>query len=211
MLPSISEGKKYLGSHDRRFISEVTFATLRIYNLSEYCVNTTLKIISSENSDVITNRKPDEYFFEFSLIAATCILVDILDSGKSFLKLEGILPTSNLNEKLDDMLAHAFLNKFNISFDVSMKWFELIKKVYNELNKQTMYLLVNSKKDSRNLDVLQYRFAIPKWIMKIWLENKHLNFTLKESCDLAESLFEPAPLTVRVNSHIINRVDVSVN
>ncbi|MGA2296783.1 MAG: methyltransferase domain-containing protein [FCB group bacterium] len=202
--------KKYIGSHDRRFISEVTFASLRIYRLSEYCSNQANGILSGVKEKIKTIEKSDEYFLEYAILVATCILSNIINTEKYFLAIDEIFFKSKQsnNEDFENNLVFTVSNKFSLYSEQAKEWINQIKEAFTELENQTKLILEKSVLDFKDLEILQNRYSIQDWILKNWVENKFYHHTIKEACGIAESLFYSAPITLRVNSHIISREKV---
>ncbi|MBM2816214.1 MAG: hypothetical protein HW421_2976 [Ignavibacteria bacterium] len=184
--------KKYIGSSERRLISEVVFTTLRIKLLSEYCAEAAFNM--SDSSLFLKDKdNKAKLFREFAVVATSCFIFNNFlnnDSLKIPISNEDI--SSSLSEKfsLNDEQIRLLLQKLDASF-----------RNLNENSIDIISTTTEHNLDDSNFDLLSKRYSTPDWIMESWARKSNI----KRAVAVAESFFEPAHLTMRTNSLLINR------
>ena len=191
--------KKYIGSSERRFLSELVFTTLRNYNLIDYCMNQALdkcgKRISKENID-------DGLMFT----ATAAYLFEIIENYHTIFQPSKLIEKFNENKNYFDNLIIALDEKAKFEKKESEEFLQTIKLSFEELDAKSK--LIGSQNTAQNKDISQIiskRFSVHEWIIERWLNNKFIKMGVDEVCNLSESLLFPAPLTVRVNLSYITR------
>lgn len=205
--------RKYIGSHDRRFISSILFFTLRSLLFVEEIAHSSLKKIIQDSYSKINAEI--QFIDLFSIISAY-ILKSISEkyqenisedninypSAKNFILpvfidkstfIEGINQLKqSLSEPicrkfaLEDTLVINILN--NIEQDLS-NYFDVYVKICenNEIDLET------TKKMTPVIT------SIPDWVFNTMISNPMINKYDRGALELAESLLHPAPLTLRAN------------
>ena len=206
--------KKYIGSSERRFLSELVYSVLRGYSLFEYCMNNSISKFGNELSE--------EQIDNELLISVTATYLFELKSHselvpKSNDDYQWIFRPSQLLKKFieidnDNFLQHiteALAEKANISKNSIEDYFHLIKITYEELDNQAQKIKENKENITPDdLQVISQRYSLPSWILESWLNNSFNRMRFDDMCNLSESLLYPAPLTIRVNLSYITREEV---
>ena len=183
--------KKYIGSNDRKFISESIFSTLRMKNLSEVCVSS-FQPIQQEHRNIL-------------IIASTLIIIQNVDSYSDIFNPMKILKRLSGSSALNiNELMSFTLDELNI-FDsgVSKDFVRIVINNFKLINSRSLDILSSTSVPTlEQQKVLGNRYSMPSWILNDWVNNKAHNLTWKQACQLADSFLFPAPLCLRVNTNI---------
>lgn len=178
--------RKYIGSHDRRFISEVTFFALRALPLCEY-VSSTLW-----NECGVPNLENAALCHDIGVICVSLFLGEKLQCFTDNELLE------NLPHR-KEILSTLFKDKLLISDEnVAELWF-------NQYLKHEKELIDILEGVTKNETLMATVFCLPDWIITTLMQQGQ---TYHEIRNLALSLLFPAPLTVRVKNPSENRSKV---
>ena len=193
--------KKYIGSSERKFISELVFFILRGYGLFDYC-------LSHSNF----NFEPEDNIDKELLIifVALYIFENYNDYHKIF------HPSQNLfnsfeNKELDFLsnLKFSLTEKTGIDINYAETFFVSVHSAFNELELKVRQIINrNSVLDDNEIKTISSGFSIPAWILDKWLNNEYYKFKLNNACNLSESLLFPAPFTIRVNLSQASRDEI---
>ncbi len=201
--------KKYIGSKERKFISETVFTSIRIKILIDYLLihipnDSTSKLIkNSDNKKIyysehnpyylclifstlfLANNSLEKILFSPKEIAKKIICQDDFDFNNIIIEALAFL----LNENLVDI--QNFTNNLSLQFT---KLDESIKKIL--IKEQNS----NEKIINEDLDIICNRYSFPQFLFKNIYFSSFNKYSLIEIINLAESLMKAAPLNIRVNS-----------
>lgn len=184
--------KKYIGSKERKIISEILFLHLRFKKLTEY--------ISSQlgDSNRINKNGLDDLVKQLLITILICLFKypDNLEGiYKPFMELYKI---QQVNEYLQKYIIDYFLEFF--SLDIK-KFLYTQKAMYINYYNFTEGLAQKSFKKSElyhiNIELASIRYSIPEFILESWV--KYYSPKGIDVIALAESLLFPAPITLRIN------------
>lgn len=157
---------KYLGSSDRRILSELVFSYLRN--------KTVIEVIASE----VIEQKDLLQLQALSPIALY----------KFFLLITFIVVFDKHNQV--QVSIDSFFRFFELNEDTAIELKNFIEKKYSELSTIS------------TLESLSTFYSIPIWILDLWAESTLKNRTFQDQTELSNSLCNPAPLCIRVNTQI---------
>lgn len=176
--------RKYIGSNDRKFISELCFFTLRALSFVEYCSQKALE--STKNITI------EEHAQEIGIICSA-ILFGEISSILTLDKEKYNLPDSS--KIIGDVFSEKCGIHDNSIIDI---WYDTCK---TEIKK--LYTILCGENDNNELSSTAY--CLPEWIMN---SLKQTGKTDDEIRRLSLSLLYPAPLTIRVRNPQKNRETV---
>ena len=180
--------KKYLGSNDRRFISEYLFNILRIKSLPDSIYH---QIISE--SDIIPTdiAKEHEEFIICSFGIITC----------NFLDFKNVSFDKNINENYQE-LANGLEKRTGLSPESSKSLLDMFAnkvRIYKSLDFES--LLINGKHDETGIF-----FGQQPWLVAIMMKSR--KYSANELLELFRSFLQPSPLMLRINAHHSMRKDI---
>ncbi|MEM4260704.1 MAG: methyltransferase domain-containing protein [Candidatus Woesearchaeota archaeon] len=217
ILKDLYLSKKYLGSKERKFINELVFTSLRLKDFIDFVVNQALKNLSiSKNIDYETiYLYLDGIKFKNIARIFTTIAIEMnlyhhtsFESAlKDIIKLntkENIKDISDINYEIIKALKECC---FEHETD-AMEFWKNILFFIKKLSDESKHILESSKIDSDSIKILSTYYSMPEWILMKWLSNRYYTFDIKEVSKLSESFLQPAPISIRVNTHLISRNEV---
>jgi 16S rRNA (cytosine967-C5)-methyltransferase len=184
--------RKYIGSKERKYISELVYSNLRLKSLSDYCAEDILS----------TNPRPDiqNYGLLLSLIATNVI-------GFEY-------PNPKPFDTINSLPAILEVTKDNFYDFIKISLSELIG-IYCEENKCLMKTIVErfeyltevinfykskDKVENSDYNLISIYYSIPEWIV----EKVFSYYGDWNSFKIIESLLYPAPLVLRINTSLTN-------
>lgn len=183
--------RKYIGSNDRKFISESVFATMRMKLLSEIC-SSTFPVSNTNLHDKI-------------VIASTITIIHNVDYYSEIFKPAHILSKMLKDDDLDlNEIIFAALIELDILNPDSAKHFaKTIIERLSSLDSRARDVLMNSSNPSaEQLKLLENRYSLPLWISKDWIDSPLHIRSWANACQLADSMLFPASLCLRVNTNL---------
>jgi 16S rRNA (cytosine967-C5)-methyltransferase len=202
-------GKKYIGSHDRRFISETVFASLRMKDLAEYCVSNALELSKIKVFNFDNNDKDTKSIINTLTIISSIIISDFYpDIAKPFYPIELLsfsLDVSELSNKISEILT-GLLNITEIESNSLITNFKVIFRTLDEKAKEIEKL--NTLMNEDDLQILSKRYSYPSWLILKLLDTQFHSRSLCDVCRIAESFLYSAPVTLRVSSINYKREDI---
>ena len=196
---------KYIGSNDRKFISEAVFTSLRIYLLSNYCVNH-LNFTDNLHFSIDNNRAAqlkNELFFIFS-----SVFIVINDKKlRNHFNPEEILKHLNKSSSVsfEERLTTSMSEIMEVDSVVVKGWMQDIKDSFSGLSASIKEIKEKINLSDDDFQVLQNRFSINQWILKSWFDS---GMKVKGIISLSESLLYPAPVRLRVATNLISLEEV---
>jgi len=204
--------KKYIGSKERRFISETVFLTLRNKYLCEYCFDSAFSKID-RYSDV---SKPNNGKDDFGSVLTAIYLASEYNIDENFNigGLFSILPEQKEGNLIDN-LKISFIENYQLTEELSDSFFKKINEIFKNLEndiQEKMRVILSLSKDGHKthgiidediLSLLEIRYSLKAWIiarLSTYIPNDNLLYLLS-------SLNQPAQLCVRLNSINTTRDD----
>jgi 16S rRNA (cytosine967-C5)-methyltransferase len=184
--------KKYIGSRERKFISELTFFALRNYYLCEY----TLKEISLLNNHNLQSILSISEKLSISMISF--IIWDKIDKDNAIYLLNLLnLQQNNNFGNLEEAKIQILNEQIEKSDNESIEIIDLIYSIYNNLENKVK---VNNFSDEL-IEHISIKFSVNTFIIKSLLSYLAIDKVLK----LLVSLTFAATLVVRINETAQNR------
>ncbi len=185
------KAKKYLGSNDRKFISETLFTILRLKSLPEYCIasDETVNFISSLMIDETQKSTlSDILLIVFGIIAADLLNIPIPPIKK-------LIPT---DDNFPNMTSIALNQRFGIETNAIHHYLTMITANCNSLLLQAENIEFSSGISNDDAQIAAIRYAQQEWVINSLINSdKYSSDDLKE---LFNSLLHPATLTLRINT-----------
>ncbi|ROL61571.1 hypothetical protein D9V86_05115, partial [Bacteroidetes/Chlorobi group bacterium ChocPot_Mid] len=142
--------KKYIGSKERRFISETVFLTLRNKFLCEYCFENSFSTINNY-SDV---SKPETEKDEFGLVLTAFYLASKYSIDKYFSAedLYNALPERNENDFYHS-LKNSLVEHYETNFESAIVFFNRVDEVFlgleNDISEKMTFILRQAQDDRK--------------------------------------------------------------
>lgn len=192
--------KKYIGSKERKFISETVFQALRMDYLLDYLADELIQQIG-ENTGKSKNEKEKRFDRAF---LKTAVLLLFNDLFPGFIKNYNLykfnqyfVPTNNLINEIINIIT----SKFHITFIFANNWIENLKLKFDDLESNVNMSLNNINLTDSNLDNWEKYFSFPKDLIKRLSGSPSVKNT-KELYELLHSLYGSANLCIRVNTNM---------
>lgn len=192
--------KKYIGSKERRFISETVFLTLRNKYLCDYCFENSFSTINNY-SDV---SKPQTEKDEFGSVLTSFYLAFKFPIDKYFNAedLFNLLPERNDND-LFYSLKNSVIEHYEINSESAAYFLNRIDEVFTELENDISKKIEEPSITEELFHLLEIRYSLKAWIIQ-----RLSSYTGKDILlDLLSSLNQSAQLCVRFNSINTKRDD----
>jgi len=188
---------KYIGSNDRKLISESVFATLRMRQLAELC--TSLFPVSQS------------YKHDCLIIAAVISIIHNVDYYSSIFGPSKILGKMLKDEDFDlnEIISQSLFELEVLTPEQSKSFARVVLEKMAFLDSKIIKLLDTSDEitpEQQNLIVSRY--SMPLWILNEWKNCSNYQRTWKNCCQIADSMLFPAPLCLRVNINISETASV---
>jgi 16S rRNA (cytosine967-C5)-methyltransferase len=190
ILSQYLRSKKYIGSFDRRFISELVFFYLRIKSLPDYILNV---IVNSGTY----NDLSDEIIIKDSLL----ILLVLIQQNLLMCKANSVISQPNEDQFLKLFITSNLIEK-ELTINNFVDFKNSVCSLFQELN-----LEIESKllvKDQEIIDKIGIRYGQQSWIVDKII--KKYNFNYNDMGVFFNSFLEPSPLTIRVEK----KADLSI-
>lgn len=209
--------KKYIGSRERRFISETTFASLRAKSAFEFCAESAFHSLPEEiTAQIFPNEsKPKKksndgknliYYHELGIVSVACLLGGKIGAFNPQIALEsGLGVDLSAENAVEVLVLESFAKQTGLSEEIAKIWADCVLETWEKLVEDMNFVLSQKKYDEISdleIEKLAIRFCIQPWMLKTWAE-KYDSITM--SCEIANSLIPSAPLCVRVNTMLTSR------
>ena len=183
--------RKYIGSNDRKFISESVFATLRMKLLSEI----------SSSTFPVTNA----FLHDILIISTTVTIIHNVNYYSEIFDPASIISKMNKQGSADfnDKMYQALLELEVLSTDSAKQFAKTVIERLSSLDTRARNILTkNSDLTPEQQKLLENRYSMPLWLMKDWMDNPNQQRKWPHACQLADSMLFPAPLCLRVNTNM---------
>ena len=181
--------RKYIGSKDRKFISELLFSSLRVATLIEHFAKQANGIVPSESSQ--------EY--PYDVMIAHCIIGPTL---KSFPVEYYLHPFFGVRDA-EEGIMFAIEEKLGLLDESAESWKREVVNAYHHVCASAESII---EKDDLSEDADAHIFslycAMPMWIVQLWHEQ---GTSCAEIARLCTSLHTVAPVGLRINAEMIDR------
>ncbi|MFH1050982.1 MAG: methyltransferase domain-containing protein [bacterium] len=185
--------KKYIGSKERRFISELVFLALRNKYLCDYCFDKAFLVIN-DYSDVSEpqNEKQD---FGCVLTAFYMSSKFTIDNNFNADTLFAALPEQK-DGSLNDSIKNSVCEFFEISPESADNFINRVDKIFPDLENDISTKIEGSNFNDEFFSLLEVRYSMKSWIIK-----QLMSYVGKDGLtELLTSLNQSAQLTVRLNT-----------
>ncbi|MFM8280552.1 MAG: RsmB/NOP family class I SAM-dependent RNA methyltransferase [Bacteroidota bacterium] len=181
--------RKYIGSKDRKFISELLFSSLRVANLIEYCAKHANTIVPIEL----------EQGYPYDVMIAHCMIGTTL---KSFPINNYLHPFFGVKDA-DEGIMFALEEKLGLQEESAQTWKNEIWSMYEQICNHTHRIIEqNDIQDEQDALMFSLYCAMPLWIVQHWHEQGTSCSAIAELC---KSLHAVAPVGLRINAEMIER------
>lgn len=182
-------GRKYIGSKDRKFISELLFSSLRVATLIEHCAKKANEVIPIEIEQV----------HPWDVMIAHCIIGTDL---KSFPVDQYLHPFFGVRDG-DEGIYYSISEKLGLKEESAEAWKHAVIDAYEQVISEAHEIIQEDDlSDPDKAQVFALYCAMPVWIVNLWKEQ---GMSCKEIADLCKSLHTVAPVGLRINAEIIDR------
>ncbi len=189
-------GKKYLGSKDRKFISEAVFASLRNLSLLQHCTKHINVMLKSHTAEI----------GHFPIICALYYLTTI---GKLTIIFSASTKLNYLilnNSNNISVLADAIAGRLQIPTSQALSLLETVNIKFDILSKEC---IATTEKWNSNtaaltddeISLLSVYHSLPQWILAGWIKNKMRFPTHSGPLEIAKSLCHSARVCLRINGN----------
>jgi 16S rRNA (cytosine967-C5)-methyltransferase len=187
--------KKYIGSNDRKFISEVTFNTLRQWFLYNFISK---NLINKHGIHLKSEFPEKNHFFE------TIVSIALTYSkNKAF---DAVIDFHLKKMEIDEI--PALINTLNEHFFASPDKYDCfgeIEAVLSDLDSKVNYIIAENSIDSQSVELLKYSFSLQEWILEILIKK----YFILHTRNICHSLNNSAKVCLRINQIFASRQDVS--
>lgn len=202
--------KKYIGSKERRFVSEVVFAALRSFSVAEHCAAAGWAALASEEcqqAQAAETAVRAEQAWEFvGIIGAALLLGERLGAMHSSDVLSRI-PGGDTAHSIEESIAQAWAAVFRMGASVGNTWVAGVLAAWQKIDKEALALLHKEQLVEAEVAVLALRCCVQPWLLQAWKDDAWHNRSWRDAAELAMSLLPSAPLCLRVNTVQMPRED----
>ncbi len=194
--------KKYLGSKDRKIISELVFFTLRNKLLCEFSYSA-FPVELAKMSKNVLSEFPDLPTIIFSLLLNQTILDQKIDFFSLF-------PESLFDSSIDftSNIQTSIINLFDTTENLSKNWIDELINLIFVINNSFNNLNPNSPDyQQKFIEYLQIYKSFPEWIIKNLLISS--KFSLESLHKLANAYLSPADVCIRFNHNLLSVSEIS--
>ena len=206
---SYFRSKKYIGSKERNFISELVFTSIRLKTLTAYLTD---KYIIDENIANYMQLKAinnESTYKEILYVATTCVLAPIYNINNVLeLNLKNAINNIFKDEQNFFLIFSQALAKSLPESPELTDFPNKIREYFYTLNSQIIEILSKNLYPQPDFELLSTRFSLPEWMIKLFVENPYNPLSMAEAASLADSLNANPPISLRVNSPQKNRDEI---
>jgi 16S rRNA (cytosine967-C5)-methyltransferase len=182
-------GRKYIGSKDRKFISELLFSSLRVATLIEHCAKKANETVPLELEQV----------HPWDVMIVHCMIGTDLKSFPIDNYLHPFFGVRNAEEGVDISISE----KLGLEGEQAEAWKNAVLDAYEDILSQAQEIIAeNDISDPDKAMILSLYCAMPLWIVNLWKEQ---GMSCKEIAELCTSLLTVAPVGLRINAELIDR------
>lgn len=199
--------KKYIGSKERRFISELVFAALRSHSVAEHCAAAGWDGLAAEERDRAASaqtavQSPDAARV-ISVIAATCLLGESLGAVQSTQILAAIPGIGD--ESVQELVSNAWAQLMTLAPQSGQAWSTGVRAAWEQLEAGAADMMKKEELSEEETALLAVRCCVQPWMLRAWKDDIHNRRSWREVAELALSFIPSAPLSLRVNTMLMSR------
>ncbi len=198
--------KKYIGSKERRFISELVFASLRTFSLCSHCAGAATAL-AGEPVAAVTGKKPVDAAM-VGTVAAACLLAEFLGSMNSREALAALPGTVVEEGSVSYLAGEAWAQATGYTAGQGRLWADNVVAAWEQIAAACEDILQRGPDGSEELQLLSVRYCVQPWMLQAWKDDRFHTRSWRDVADLALSLFPSAPLNLRVNTMVMARDEV---
>ncbi len=181
--------RKYIGSKDRKFISELLFSSLRVATLIEYCAKQASEIVPIEL----------EQAYPYDVMIAHCMIGTSLSS---FPINQYLHPFFGIKDA-EEGIALAMEEKLGLVDESAETWKAQIEKAYAYIHEEWKKVIEHDDlSNEEQAHIFALYCSMPLWIVQRWHEQGK---SCKDIAELCISLHAVAPVGLRINAEMISR------
>ena len=178
--------KKYIGSKERKFLSELVFASLRTSSLIDYISDHILQSYPLQQSD---------YQKEIFACLSTCII----GNNEQYFTCEYLIQPAFGCSSVHEGIVHTLMQKADLSSEAAALWIDNVCNLYQQLSVTAEQYADGLHND---IDTFSIICCMPKWIIESFQQSKMNNRSILTLC---KSLYKSATVGIRVNSLAISK------
>ncbi len=185
--------KKYIGSKERRFISELVFLAMRNKYLCDYCFEKAFLVIN-DYADVSEPQNDKE---DFGRVLTAFYLASKFTIDKNFNAdiLFGALPEQKEGSLIDG-IKNSICEYFSINPESAGNFINRVDKIFPDLEND-----ISTKIEGSNFNDEFYSLLEVRYSLKVWIIEQLMSYVGKDRLtELLSSLNQSAQLTVRLNT-----------
>lgn len=193
--------KKYIGSKERRFLSETVFAALRMKGLADFAATAAFKTIGAAPQEALA-----PLFNETAIILATLLLGARAGAFEPDALLKNV-PQSNMDagDGFKKLVQQAAAEKLGLDEERAARFLKAVEEAFDELDVRVGALLKKGELSDEEIELVAARYACPAWILKEWKSSAHHERTWADAARMADALLKSAPVGLRVNTQMLSR------
>lgn len=187
--------KKYIGSKERKIISEMVFLHLRFKKLSEYFFSQIRDESKFKNNN---EDRLSDLFKQLLITMLICLLKYPENLKRIYKSIIELYKIKQASEYLQKFIIDNYLEFF--SFDIKKFLYSQEVIYFNNFNFTGVLgqkSIGSTKSFQEKIELASIRYSIPDFILESWL--KYYSPKGIDVLALAESLLFPAPITLRIN------------
>lgn len=194
--------KKYIGSKERRFLSEAVFAALRTMSAAGHCAAAGLRAVYEQAEA----GQPNDESAPVDIVAAACLLGERLGAMNSTDVLSAV-PGNAVGDEtaLCDALAQAWARATERPPEDGAGWCGAVREAWERLDTDATRIAGEGPANDEELGLLAVRCCVQPWMLKAWRDDPVHGRSWREVAAVAQSLIPSAPLCLRVNTMLMTR------
>lgn len=196
--------KKYIGSKERRFISELVFAALRAFSAAEHCAAAGWNALTDGERKQVqgaeTAVRAAEAWEFVGIVAAALLLGERVGALESSDVLARIPNGDAIAADMEQGIAQAWAAVFRVADGVGTAWVAGALAAWEALDRDAMALLEKEQLADNDIILLATRCCVQPWQLRAWKDDAWHKRSWRETAALALSLLPSAPLCLRVNT-----------
>lgn len=196
--------KKYIGSKERRFISELVFASLRTLSAAEHCATAAIPAEKPSAQQLPAPGKKPVDAGAVAVVAAALMLGNVLGSTNSA-ELLASLPGGGAVGSVAHSAGEAWAHVAGYSAEQGRAWADAVLAAWGQLDAQCERIVQQGLPTDDELRLLSARYCVQPWMLQSWKNDRFHDRTWRDVVGLAASLVPSAALNLRTNTLMLPR------